>query len=187
MKKILASLMTAAMLVPSAVLASGPKRPAPPVVRTFNIDAWCEPETDFDEKCKVGVDTDGFRGPEGHIVNVTQWGASGEPFDKAAGIAGAVVGGAVGTGGLMACAVAAGPAAPGCIVLFPFLSLLGAGVGGNAGAKPVYFIVVGDDVNGKEIRQDFKMTVWRSGSGMAKKMSKKLRKFTGLKQGEQKV
>ena len=104
-----------------------------------------------------------------------------------AGIAGAVVGGAVGTGGLMACAVAAGPAAPGCIVLFPFLSLLGAGVGGNAGAKPVYFIIVGDDVNGKEIRQDFKMTVWRSGSGMAKKMSKKLKKFTGLKQGEQKV
>ena len=87
----------------------------------------------------------------------------------------------------MACAVAAGPAAPGCIVLFPFLSLFGAGVGGNAGAKPVYFIIVGDDVNGKEIRQDFKMTVWRSGSGMAKRMSKKLKKFTGLKQGEQKV
>ena len=167
MKKILASLMTAAMLVPSSVLASGPRRPAPPVVRAFNIDAWCEPETDFDEKCKVSVDTDGFRGPEGHIVNVTQWGASGEPFDKAAGIAGAVVGGAVGTGGL-----------------FPFLTLFGAGVGGNAGAKPVYFVVIGDDVNGKEIRQDFKMTVWRSGSGMAKKMSKKLKKFTGLNQGE---
>ena len=98
MKKILASLMTATMLLPSVALASGPKRPAPPVVRAFNIDAWCEPETDFDEKCKVSVDTDGFRGPEGHIVNVTQWGASGEPFDKAAGIAGAVVGGAVGTG-----------------------------------------------------------------------------------------
>ena len=47
------------------------------------------------------------------------------------------------------------------------VALLGAGVGGNAGAKPVYFIIFGDDVNGKEIRQDFKMTVWRSGSGMA--------------------
>ena len=186
MKKILTSLMTASMLMPTVALAAPPiaRKPAPPLVKSYGFNAWCGPDT-FEEKCHVRIGEEGLTGTGTDITTVNQWSYSGQPYNMAEGVAGAVVGGAaVGMGSLTTCAIAAGPAAMGCIALFPLMPLLGAGIGSRAGGSGItYFKVLGEDANGNEIEQQFKITIGRSGH-VLRKFKKKLKKFTGLPAGE---
>tara|TARA_B100001093_G_scaffold279302_1_gene266935 strand:- start:257 stop:826 length:570 start_codon:yes stop_codon:yes gene_type:complete len=184
MKKILTALMAASMLMPTVALASGPRRPKPVLVTSYGVNAWCGPDT-FEEKCKIRIGDEGLTGTGTDITTINQWTYSGQPYNMAEGVAGAVVGGAaIGMGSIATCAAVAGPAAMGCIALFPFMPLLGAGVGSRAGGSGItYFKVVGEDADGNEIEQQFKTTIGRSGH-VLRKLRKKLKKFTGLPAGE---
>ena len=105
--------MMATMLVPTAALASSfrpgsrvthdslnskPRAPKSPI---------CKGEEEkYSEKCDIVIDETGVTGPEGHITKVVRWTTEEKPFN----VAGAIVGGAAGTGagfvaGLGSCAV----------------------------------------------------------------------------------
>ena len=139
MQKLIASLMMATMLVPTAALASSfrpgsrvthdslnskPRAPKSPI---------CKGEEEkFSEKCDIVIDETGVTGPEGHITQVVRWTTEEKPFN----VGGAIVGGAAGTGvgfaaGLGSCALIG----PFCLLTAPALIQTGAGVGAGAGGS----------------------------------------------------
>ena len=87
--------MTASMLMPTVALAAPPiaRKPAPPLVTSYGFNAWCGPDT-FEEKCHVRIGEEGLTGTGTDITTVNQWSYSGQPYNMAEGVAGAVVGGA---------------------------------------------------------------------------------------------
>ena len=182
MKKLIASLMTASLLMPTVALASGPRRVPPKPVTSVRGDVVCmNEEEEFKERCKVVIDDTGVITPDGHITNVVQWGFSGEKYDIGAGIVGGAAGTAVGMGvGMATC----GLLLPVCLFTLPAMTGLGAGVGGMAGGNnDKFFVVIGDDVDGNRLTLEFKS----NNTGLQRKIIRKLIKTTGLAAGELKV
>ena len=179
MKKLLASLMTATLLMPTVALASGPRRVPPPVPTSTRGDFKClNEEEEFKENCEITVDETGVIGPEGHITNVVQWNVDGQKYDMATGIVGGAVGGAVGMGvGMASCYVVL----PLCLVTMPMITGAGMGLGGRAGGNlNKFFVVIGEDVNGNKLIQEFKS----HNTGLTRRITRRLFKTTGLAAGQ---
>ena len=176
MKRIIAA-MTALMLVPSTVLASSIRPGSRP--QTYKPKGpTCIVEEKW-EKCEVLIDDTGVTHPIGKITDVVQWSTEEKPFN----VGGAIVGGAAGTGvgfgaGLASCAVLG----PFCLLTAPALIQTGAGVGAGAGgtARGKFFTVVGDDVKGNRLIQEW----YDSTSKGVRASSKLLLKTTKLAEGE---
>ena len=184
MRKTLA-VLTALMLLPSTVLASS-IRPGSRVTHD-SLNSSSKPkspickgeEEKFTEKCDIVVDETGVKAQDWHITDVVQWSTEEKPFN----VAGAIVGGAAGTGvgfagGLATCAVIG----PFCLLTAPALIQTGAGVGAGAGgmAQGKFFTVVGDDARGNRLIQEF----WIPSKKGVKAISKKLLMTTKLVEGE---
>ena len=177
--------MTALMLVPSMTLASS-IRPGSRVTHQF-LNSSSKPKSPickgedekFSEKCDIIVDETGVIGPEGHITDIVRWTTEEKPFN----VAGAIVGGAAGTGvgfaaGLGSCAIIG----PFCLLTAPAIIQTGAGVGAGAGgtARGKFFTIVGDDAQGQRLIQE-----WYESSGKAaRKAAKDLLNTTKLVEGE---
>ena len=174
--------MAASMLIPTGALASSirpgshhhsskPSLPRSPI---------CKGEDEkYSEKCDIVIDETGVIGPEGHITNVVRWTTEEKPFN----VAGAIVGGAAGTGvgfgaGLVSCSIIG----PFCLLTAPALIQTGAGVGAGAGgmAQGKFFTIVGDDVKGNRLIQEF----WIPSQKRVKEISKQLLMTTKLVEGE---
>ena len=181
MQKLIASLITASMLIPSVALAGPPRR-----LMNSNLPEsdsrlpLCLDEEDkFTQECDIVIDETGVKGPEGHITNVVQWTSEGEKYN----VGGAIVGGVAGTGAGMAAGFGSclivGPL---CMITAP--AIMGAGMGGGVEyggkSKAKYFTVVGDDKDGDRIIQEFRYPTSRS----VKNASKLLLKTTQLVEGE---
>ena len=170
--------MTVLMLLPTTTLASSIRpgsntrtKYTPKVPTCLVEEKW--------EKCNVVIDETGVEHPIGKITKVVQWETADKPFNTA----GAIVGGAAGAGvgfaaGLGSCMFLG----PFCLITAPAMMQTGMGVGGAAGGKGLgkFFTVVGDDVQGQRLIQEFYQG---SGSG-AKAVSKLLLKTTKLAEGE---
>ena len=179
--------MAAAMLVPSMTLASSVRPGTRVTHESLNSGSssrsksplCLNAEEKFTEKCDIVIDETGVKGPEGHITNVVQWKTEEKDFNYG----GALVGGAAGASAGFAAGLGS------CMVLGPFClitapTLMGAGMGGGAelGGKGTgrFFTVVGDDVEGQRLIQEF-----RYGSGRTvKRAQKQLLNATGLAEGE---
>jgi len=177
MKKILASLMTAAMLVPSGVLASSirpgsrPPTHKPKAPKCLVEDVW--------EKCEVVIDETGVIGSEGHITDVVQWTTEEKDFNVAGGIVGGAAGAGVGfAAGLGSCAFLG----PFCLITAPAIMNTGMGVGGTVGGKGTgkFFTIVGDDAKGNRLIQEIYYPTGKS----ARKATKDLLNTTKLVEGE---
>ena len=178
MKRTIAAL-TALMLVPSMVLASGPRK----MGINGNVSSKSKsPKCLVDEKwkrCDITIDESGVKGPEGHITNVVQWTTDEKSFNTGGAIGGAIAGGVAGTGiGLGSCLVFG----PLCIITAPAIMsggvTGGATVGGKAQGK--YFTVIGDADNGDRIIQEF----YYGSLKTVKKASRNLLKTSKLAEGE---
>ena len=180
MLRLLTTLMTASLLLPTTTLASS-IRPGSVSHKTLNQRAR-QPNCLIDEKwepCDIIIDDAGVKGPAGHITNVVQWKTEEKDFNYG----GAAIGGAAGASAGFAAGLGS------CMVLGPFClitapTLMGAGMGGGAtlGGKGTgrFFTVVGDDAQGNRLIQEFYIT-----SGKTVRIeSKKLLKTTGLAEGE---
>ena len=181
MKKIFMPLMAAAMLVPSMTLASSIRpgshnhiKSSPP-----RSTRCMDEEEKFTEKCEIAVDETGIKAQDWHITDVVQWSTEEKPFN----VGGAIVGGAAGTGvgfgaGLASCAIIG----PFCLLTAPALIQTGAGVGAGAGgtARGKFFTVVGDDVKGNRLIQEW----YDSTNKGVRESSKLLLKTTKLVEGE---
>ena len=179
MKKTLA-VLTALMLLPTTVLANS-IRPGSVTHKTLNKrtkDPSCLVQEKW-EKCKVTIDETGVQGAIGHTTNVVQWTTSEKDFNVAGGIVGGVAGAGVGfAAGLGSCMFMG----PFCLITAPAIMNTGGMVGGGVGGKGTgkYFTIIGDDVNGNRLIQEFYVT-----SGKAvRKTSRDLLLTTGLAQGE---
>ena len=186
MKKILMPLMAATMLVPSMTLASSIRPGTRVTHESLNSGSSSRSKTlclnekeKFAEKCEVTIDETGVQGPVGHITNVVQWTTEEKDFNYG----GALVGGAAGASAGFAAGLGS------CMVLGPFClitapTLMGAGMGGGAelGGKGTgrFFTVVGDDINGRRLIQEFHYSSGRT----VKKAQKELLKTTQLAEGE---
>ena len=182
MKKLLATLMTASMLIPTGALASSIRpgshhhSPKPSLPKT----PICKGEDEkYSEQCEIVIDETGLIGPEGHITDIVRWTTEEKPFN----VAGAIVGGAAGTGvgfaaGLGSCAIIG----PFCLLTAPALIQTGAGVGAGAGgvAQGKFFTVVGDDAQGNRLIQEF----WIPQPKQVKVISKQLLMTSKLVEGE---
>ena len=129
--------------------------------------------------CEVVIDETGVTHPIGKIVNVVQWTTEKKEFNVAGGIVGGAAGATVGFAAGLGTCVFAGPF---CLITAPALMNAGGGVGAGAGGQGTgkFFTVVGDDINGRRLIQEFYLK-----SGKAVKIeSKKLLKTTGLAEGE---
>ena len=131
------------------------------------------------KKCEVVIDETGVDHPIGKITKVVQWKTEEKDFSYG----GALVGGAAGASAGFAAGLGS------CMVLGPFClitapTLMGAGMGGGAelGGKGTgrFFTVVGDDINGRRLIQEFHYSSGRT----VKKAQKKLLKTTQLAEGE---
>ena len=191
MKKLLTSLIAASLLLPTTTLASS-TRPGSRVTHdSLNSSARAKGTTclvlvddgEFVEekwkKCEVVIDETGVTHPIGKIINVVQWNTEEKDFNYG----GALVGGAAGASAGFAAGLGS------CMVLGPFClitapTLMGAGMGGGAelGGKGTgrFFTVVGDDINGRRLIQEFHYSSGRT----VKKAQKKLLKTTQLAEGE---
>ena len=188
MKKLLTSLIAASMLLPTTVLANS-IRPGSVTHKTLNQRTkgpTCLVLVDDGEfveekwkKCEVVIDETGVTHPIGKIINVVQWNTEEKDFNYG----GALVGGAAGASAGFAAGLGS------CMVLGPFClitapTLMGAGMGGGAelGGKGTgrFFTVVGDDINGRRLIQEFHYSSGRT----VKKAQKKLLKTTQLAEGE---
>ena len=191
MKKLLTSLIAASLLLPTTTLASS-TRPGSRVTHdSLNSSARTKGPTclvlvddgEFVEekwkKCEVVIDETGVTHPIGKIINVVQWNTEEKDFNYG----GALVGGAAGASAGFAAGLGS------CMVLGPFClitapTLMGAGMGGGAelGGKGTgrFFTVVGDDINGRRLIQEFHYSSGRT----VKKAQKKLLKTTQLAEGE---
>ena len=191
MKKLLTSLIAASLLLPTTTLASS-TRPGSRVTHdSLNSSARAKGTTclvlvddgEFVEekwkKCEVVIDETGVTHPIGKIVNVVQWTTEKKEFNVAGGIVGGAAGATVGfAAGLGTCAFMG----PFCLITAPALMNTGGGVGAGAGGKGTgkFFTVVGDDVEGNRLIQEFYVTSGKE----VRKESKKLLKTTGLAEGE---
>ena len=191
MKKLLTSLIAASLLLPTTTLASS-TRPGSRVTHdSLNSSARTKGPTclvlvddgEFVEekwkKCEVVIDETGVTHPIGKIINVVQWNTEEKDFNYG----GALVGGAAGASAGFAAGLGS------CMVLGPFClitapTLMGAGMGGGAelGGKGTgrFFTVVGDDINGRRLIQEFHYSSGRT----VKKAQKELLKTTQLAEGE---
>ena len=191
MKKLLTSLIAASLLLPTTTLASS-TRPGSRVTHdSLNSSARAKGTTclvlvddgEFVEekwkKCEVVIDETGVTHPIGKIINVVQWNTEEKDFNYG----GALVGGAAGASAGFAAGLGS------CMVLGPFClitapTLMGAGMGGGAelGGKGTgrFFTVVGDDINGRRLIQEFHYSSGRT----VKKVQKELLKTTQLAEGE---
>ena len=176
MKKLLAA-ATVLMLVPSTVLASSirpgsrPQTYKPKTQTCLVEEKW--------ENCEVVIDDTGVTHPIGKITNVVQWTTEEKEFNVAGGIVGGAAGAGVGfAAGLGSCAIIG----PFCLLTAPAIMQTGAGVGAGAGGKGTgkFFTIVGDDIEGNRLIQEFYL---KSGKEVRKE-SKKLLKTTGLAEGE---
>ena len=183
MKKVLTAIMAASMLLPTGALASS-IRPGSRVTHdSLNSNSRksisnCLVEEKW-EKCEVVIDETGVTLPIGKIVNVVQWTTEEKDFNVAGGIVGGAAGAGVGfAAGLGSCAFLG----PFCLITAPAIMNTGMGVGGTVGGKGTgkFFTVVGDDVEGNRLIQEFHI---KSGKDVRKK-SKQLLRTTGLAEGE---
>ena len=180
MKNILVAI-TALMLVPSMTLASS-IRPGSRVTHESLNSKPKTPKCLVEEKwqpCEVVIDETGVQGPVGHITNVVQWTTEEKDFNIAGGIVGGAAGAGVGfAAGLGSCAFMG----PFCLITAPAIMNAGMGAGGTVGGKGTgkFFTVVGDDVEGNRLIQEFHI---KSGKDVRKK-SKQLLRTTGLAEGE---
>ena len=179
MKKLLLAAMTASMLMPSMVLASGPRK----MGVGGNLSSKTKsPKCLVDEKwkrCDITIDESGVKGPEGHITNVVQWTTDEKSFNTGGAIGGAIAGGVAGTGlGLGSCLVFG----PLCIITAPAIMSGGVTGGATVGGKPQgkYFTVVGDADNGDRIIQEF----YYGSVKTVKKASRNLLNTSKLAEGE---
>ena len=184
MKKLLATLMTASMLIPTGVLASSIRPGSRVTHSSLKSEApktpICKGEDEKNsEKCEIVIDETGLIGPEGHITDIVRWTTEEKPFN----VAGAIVGGAAGTGvgfaaGLGSCAIIG----PFCLLTAPAIIQTGAGVGAGAGgtARGKFFTIVGDDINGRRLIGE----VYYPTGKEVRKAQKQLLKTTGLAEGE---
>ncbi len=176
MNKLLTAVLAATMLMPTTVLASS-IRPG----SNFKSKARgpsCLVE-DVWKKCDITIDETGVKGPAGHITNVVQWKTDEKPFNVGGSIGGAVAGGVAGTAvGLGSC-VLFGPL---CIITAPALMSGGVTGGATVGGTPQgkYFTIIGDDVNGDRIIEEF----YYSSIKTVKKASRQLLTTTRLAEGE---
>ena len=179
MKKILTAVIAASMLMPSMVLASGPRK----MGINGNVSSKTKsPKCLVDERwkrCDITIDEAGVKGPEGHITNVVQWTTDEKSFNTGGAIGGAIAGGAAGVGvGLGSCLIFG----PLCIITAPAIMsggvTGGATVGGKAQGK--YFTVIGDADNGDRIIQEF----YYGSLKTVKKASRNLLKTSKLAEGE---
>ena len=169
--------MTALMLVPSTTLASS-IRPGgrPPTYKPKAPTCLVEEKW---KPCEVVIDETGVTHTIGKVTNVVQWTTEEKDFSYG----GALVGGAAGASAGFAAGLGS------CMFLGPFClitapTLMGAGMGGGAelGGKGTgrFFTVVGDDINGRRLIQEF-----RYGSGRTvREAQKQLLNTTGLAEGE---
>ena len=191
MKKLLTSLIAASLLLPTTTVASS-TRPGSRVTHdSLNSSARTKGPTclvlvddgEFVEekwkKCEVVIDETGVTHPIGKIINVVQWNTEEKDFNYG----GALVGGAAGASAGFAAGLGS------CMVLGPFClitapTLMGAGMGGGAelGGKGTgrFFTVVGDDINGRRLIQEFHYSSGRT----VKKAQKELLMTTKLAEGE---
>ena len=167
--------------MPSTVLASsirpgsnGPMKSLPP-----RSTRCMDEEEKFTEKCEITVDETGVKAQDWHITDVVQWSTDEKPFN----VGGAIVGGAAGAGvgfaaGLGSCAIIG----PFCLLTAPAIMQTGAGVGAGAGgtARGKFFTVVGDDVQGNRLIQEF----WIPSKRGVKTISKQLLMTSKLVEGE---
>ena len=170
--------MAAMMLVPSTTLASsirpGSRPPThKPKAPTCLIEEKWKP-------CLIVIDETGvtFYGI-GKITNVVQWTTEEKEFNVAGGIVGGAAGATVGFAAGLGTCVFAGPF---CLITAPALMNAGGGVGAGAGGQGTgkFFTVVGDDINGRRLIQEF----YYSSGRTVKKAQKKLLKTTQLAEGE---
>ena len=191
MKKLLTSLIAASLLLPTTTLASS-TRPGSRVTHdSLNSSARAKGTTclvlvddgEFVEekwkKCEVVIDETGVTHPIGKIVNVVQWTTEKKEFNVAGGIVGGAAGATVGFAAGLGTCVFAGPF---CLITAPALMNAGGGVGAGAGGQGTgkFFTVVGDDINGRRLIQEFHYSSGRT----VKKAQKKLLKTTQLAEGE---
>ena len=191
MKKLLTSLIAASLLLPTTTLASS-TRPGSRVTHdSLNSSARAKGTTclvlvddgEFVEekwkKCEVVIDETGVTHPIGKIVNVVQWTTEKKEFNVAGGIVGGAAGATVGFAAGLGTCVFAGPF---CLITAPALMNAGGGVGAGAGGQGAgkFFTVVGDDINGRRLIQEFHYSSGRT----VKKAQKKLLKTTQLAEGE---
>ena len=191
MKKLLTSLIAASLLLPTTTLASS-TRPGSRVTHdSLNSSARAKGTTclvlvddgefveEKWEKCEVVIDETGVTHPIGKIVNVVQWTTEKKEFNVAGGIVGGAAGATVGFAAGLGTCVFAGPF---CLITAPALMNAGGGVGAGAGGKGTgkFFTVVGDDINGRRLIQEFHYSSGRT----VKKAQKKLLKTTQLAEGE---
>ena len=191
MKKLLTSLIAASLLLPTTTLASS-TRPGSRVTHdSLNSSARSKGTTclvlvddgEFVEekwkKCEVVIDETGVTHPIGKIVNVVQWTTEKKEFNVAGGIVGGAAGATVGFAAGLGTCVFAGPF---CLITAPALMNAGGGVGAGAGGQGTgkFFTVVGDDINGRRLIQEFHYSSGRT----VKKAQKKLLKTTQLAEGE---
>ena len=183
MKKLFASLMIATMLVPTGALASSTRPGSRVTHKSLNSNPRTRgPSCLVEDKwtpCEVTIDETGVTHPIGKVTKVVQWKTEEKDFSYG----GALVGGAAGASAGFAAGLGS------CMFLGPFClitapAMMGAGMGGGAelGGKGTgrFFTVVGDDVEGQRLIQEF-----RYGSGRTvKKAQKKLLNATGLAEGE---
>ena len=179
MNKMLTAVLTASMLMPSMVLASGPRK----MGINGNVSSKSKsPKCLVDEKwkrCKITIDDAGVKGPEGHITNVVQWTTDEKSFNIGGAAAGAIAGGAAGVGvGLGSCLIFG----PLCIITAPAIMSGGVTGGATVGGKPQgkYFTVVGDADNGDRIIQEF----YYGSAKQVKKTTRTLLLTTKLAEGE---
>ena len=191
MKKLLTSLIAASLFLPITTLASSTRPGSRVTHQSLNSSARTrgpsclvlEDDGEFVEekwkKCEVVIDETGVDHPIGKITKVVQW----KTAEKNFSYGGALVGGAAGASagfaaGLGSCMVIG----PLCLITAP--AMMGAGLGGGAelGGKGTgrFFTVVGDDINGRRLIQEF-----RYGSGRTvREAQKQLLNTTGLAEGE---
>ena len=191
MKKLLTSLIAASLLLPTTTLASS-TRPGSRVTHdSLNSSARAKGTTclvlvddgefveEKWEKCEVVIDETGVTHPIGKIVNVVQWTTEKKEFNVAGGIVGGAAGATVGFAAGLGTCVFAGPF---CLITAPALMNAGGGVGAGAGGQGTgkFFTVVGDDINGRRLIQEFHYSSGRT----VKKAQKELLKTTQLAEGE---
>ena len=186
MKKILASLMTATMLVPSGVLASSIRPGSRVTHQSLNSGSSSKSKTlclnekeKFAERCEVTIDETGVKGPAGHITNVVQWIKEDKEFSYGGAVAGGVAGAGVGmAAGLGSCMIVG----PLCLFTAPAIMTSGATGGAGLGGKGTgkYFTVIGDDVEGNRLIGE---VYYKKGKAV-RKASKDLLRTTELAEGE---
>ena len=177
MKKLLTAVIAATMLIPTGALASS-IRPGAGSIKTRSRSPKCLIEEQW-EKCKVTIDDTGVTHPIGKITNVVQWTTDEKPFNVGGALGGAVAGGAVGTAAGLGSCLVFGPL---CIITAPAIMSGGVTGGATVGGKPQgkFFTVVGDDIQGTRLIQDFYYSSFKS----VKKATRELLTTTKLAEGE---